>query len=145
MRRSTRESIVRVVIAVGALFFAGSGVWAFVAPQSFYDVIATYPPYNAHFIRDIGAFLLGLGAMLIGALGWRDVRLVVLLGGTVAAGLHWASHLIDHDHGGRAADPWLTGAFALLILAGLVVHLTTRNAGAPAQDELSTSDEGAGT
>jgi hypothetical protein len=146
VRRSTRELIVRVVIAVGALLFAGSGVWAFAAPQSFYDVIATYPPYNAHFIRDIGAFLFGLGAMLVGALAWRDVRLVVLLGGTVAAGLHWASHVIDHDHGGRAADPWLTGAFALLILTGLVAQLTTRNAEtqALAQDELSTSDEGAG-
>lgn len=146
MRSSTRESIVSVIIAVGALFFAGTGVWAFAAPHSFYDLIATYPPYNAHFIRDIGAFLLGLGAVLVGSLTWRDVRLVVLLGGAVAAGLHWASHLIDHDHGGRAADPWLTGAFALLILTGLVVQLTTRNAEtqALAQDELSTSDEGAG-
>jgi hypothetical protein len=54
--------------------------------------------------------------------------------------------VIDHDHGGRAADPWLTGAFALLILTGLVAQLTTRNAEtqALAQDELSTSDEGAG-
>lgn len=145
VRRSTRESVVSVVIAVGALFFAVSGVWAFAAPQSFYDGIATYPPYNAHFIRDIGAFLFGLGAVLVGALAWRDVRLVVLVGAAVAAGLHWASHLIDHDHGGRAADPWLTGAFALLILTGLVVQLTMRTAGtqAPAQDELSTSDEGA--
>jgi hypothetical protein len=48
---------------------------------------------------------------------------VVLLGGTVAAAFHWASHLIDRHHGGTAADPWLTGAFAVLLLAGLVLQL----------------------
>lgn len=130
--RSTRDLYVTPIIGVAALFHAGSGLWAVANPQSFYDVIATYPPYHSHFIRDIGAFLLGLGAVLIGALVWRDVAFVVLLGGTVASGFHWVSHLIDRHHGGTGADPWLTGLFALLLLAGLVLRAPARHGDVPA-------------
>jgi hypothetical protein len=132
VNRSTREWYVTAVLAVAALFYTGTGVWAFAGPQSFYDTIATYPPYNAHLFRDIGAFLLGLGAAHIGALAWRDVRFVALLGGTVAAGFHWVSHVIDRHQGGTAADPWLTGAFALLLLVGLILRATARSNNAPA-------------
>jgi hypothetical protein len=139
MTRSTREAFVTTILVVAALFYAGTGVWAFAAPQSFYDTIATYPPYNAHLIRDIGAFLLGLGAAQLGALVWRDARFVALLGGTVAAVFHWVSHVIDREHGGTSADPWLTGAFALLLLVGLTLRTAARrgvtHAGVPTASE----------
>ncbi len=141
MSRLTRESYVAAILAVAALFYAGTGVWAFAAPQSFYDVIATYPPYNAHFLRDIGAFLIGLGGALLGALIWRDVRFVALLGGTVAAVVHWASHVIDRDHGGTFADAWLTGAFALLLLVDLTLRTAARNTSA--RTSVPTTTEGA--
>jgi len=132
--RSTRDLYVTPIIGIAAVFNTGAGLWAFAGPRSFYDLIATYPPYNAHFIRDIGAFLLGLGAVLIGALVWRDVAFVVLLGSTSAAGFHWASHLIDRHHGGTGADPWLTGMFALLLVAGLVLRVPARQGSTPAED-----------
>ena len=141
MSRSTRDLYVTPIIGIAAVFNTGAGLWAFAGPRSFYDLIATYPPYHAHFIRDIGAFLLGLGAVLIGALMWRDVAFVVLLGSTVAAGFHWASHLIDRQHGGTGADPWLTGLFALLLVAGLVLRVPARQGSAPAED--SATIEGA--
>ncbi len=128
MNRSPREASVTAMLALAALFYVGGGVWAFAAPQSFYDVVATYPPYNAHLFRDIGAFLLGLGAAQIGALVWRDVRFVALLGGSVAAVFHWVSHVVDRHEGGTAADPWLTGTFALLLLAGLILRTTALQA-----------------
>lgn len=141
MSRSTSDLSVTPIIGIAALFNAGAGMWAFAGPRSFYDLIATYPPYNAHFIRDIGAFLLGLGAVLISALVWRDAAFVVLLGSTVAAGFHWASHLIDRHHGGTGVDPWLTGLFALLVLAGLVLRAPARQGGARA--EVTATVEGA--
>lgn len=141
MSRSTRDLYVTPIIGIAAVFNTGTGLWAFAGPRSFYDLIATYPPYNAHFIRDIGAFLLGLGAVLIGALVWRDVVFVVLLGSTVAAGFHSASHLIDRHQGGTGADPWLTGLFALLLLAGLVLRAPARHGSAPA--EVAANVEGA--
>ena len=122
------------ILGIAAVCNTGAGLWAFAGPRSFYDLIATYPPNNAHFIRDIGAFLLGLGAVLIGALVWRDAAFVVLLGSTVAAGFHWASHLIDRHHGGTGADPWLTGLFALLLVAGLVLRVPARQGSTPAED-----------
>jgi hypothetical protein len=135
--RSTSDLYVTPIIGIAALFNTGAGLWAFAGPRSFYDLIATYPPYNAHFIRDIGAFLLGLGAVLISALVWRDAAFVVLLGSTVAAGFHWASHLIDRHHGGTGVDPWLTGLFALLVLAGLVLRATARQ-GSPRAEVTAT-------
>jgi hypothetical protein len=32
-----------------------------VFPHSFYDNVATFEPYNRHFLHDIGAFTIGLG------------------------------------------------------------------------------------
>jgi hypothetical protein len=51
-----------------------------VAPHSFYDQAATFPPYNRHFIHDIGAFQVVRGSCLIAALALADALLVVLIG-----------------------------------------------------------------
>ena len=85
---------------VGA-FFALQGVWAFLAPRSWFDTLATFEPYNRHFIHDIGTFQIGLGvAGILAAL--RLKPLVVGLGALSAFQvLHLLSHVIDRDIGGR--------------------------------------------
>jgi hypothetical protein len=50
----------------------GSGAWAFVFPRSFYDHVATFEPYNRDFLHDIGAFTIGLGAVMLLALVLED-------------------------------------------------------------------------
>jgi hypothetical protein len=60
--------VLRTLMGLAGLLLLGAGPWAMLAPGSFYATIATYPPYNVHFIHDIGAFQLGLGACLILAL-----------------------------------------------------------------------------
>lgn len=51
-------------VAVGAgVFFLAFGLWAMVAPQSFFDPVARFEPYNQHFVQDVGAFQIGLGAV----------------------------------------------------------------------------------
>lgn len=127
MGRRTRDRYAATIIALGGLLNAGTGAWAFAAPESFYDVIATYPPYNEHFLHDIGAFLLGIGVALLAALRWRDAWFVVLLGGSVAATLHTISHIMDRHHGGAQTDPWLLGGFAVLLLVGLVLRAPARH------------------
>ena len=128
------QRYVTTVTALAAIFLVGTGAWAFVAPTSFYDAIATFPPYNVHFIHDIGAFLLGIGVALASALLWRDALFVVLLGGTVAASLHWLSHVLDHDRGGAASDPWTLGGFALLLVVALVLRFPLRSRSAAGLD-----------
>jgi hypothetical protein len=135
MSQPVGQRYVKVVVALAAIVQVGSGAWAFFAPRSFYDAIATFPPYNVHFLHDIGAFLLGIGVALAGALRWRDALYVVLLGGAVAAIFHWVSHVLDRDHGGSASDPWTLGAFALMLAVGLVLRWPLRNGTASSVDE----------
>ena len=45
----------RLWCAAVGLLFGVQGIWAFVAPRSFFDTLATFEPFNAHFVRDVGA------------------------------------------------------------------------------------------
>ena len=51
----SRVKPVTVIALLGAAFFIGPGLWAFFDPESFFDELATFDPYNEHFIHDIGA------------------------------------------------------------------------------------------
>jgi hypothetical protein len=98
------------------------GLWAFLAPQSFFDALATFDPYNAHFIRDIGSFQIGIGvAGVVGALRTRAV--VVGLAGLAAfQAVHVISHVVDRDAGGRPGfDIPALGALAILTVVALVI------------------------
>lgn len=109
--------------AVGAVV-ALQGLWAFLAPRSFYDTLATFPPYNSHFLRDIGAIQLGVG--VAGVVGALRVRAVVAgLAGLVAFQVpHVYSHVVDRDNGGRPGlDIPALGLLALLTVVALVVAL----------------------
>lgn len=70
-----------VVVLVGVAPFLVGGVWAFLWPHSFYESVATFPPFNLHLFHDVGAFQLGIAAAMIGGLIWRDALAVGLFGG----------------------------------------------------------------
>ena len=106
----------RVIVGLVGLALVGSGLWAMLAPESFYASVAVYPPYNRHFIHDIGAFMLGLGATLGFALALGDALLVALAGNAVGALAHFISHSVDRDLGGQASDPLTFGIFAVLLV-----------------------------
>lgn len=120
------RTIVRVVTFAVALFFIALGLWALFSPQSFYDTLATYPPYNRHLFHDVGAFQTGIGATLLFALFRRDALGVALLGTSVGAILHAISHFIDRDLGGKSTDPYLLSALALVIVLAAAAHLSQR-------------------
>lgn len=105
---------------IGALLFTFGGVWALLAPHSFFDVIATYPPYNRHLFHDVGAFQLGIAAALAAGIAGRRALAVGLWGGAVGGTAHAASHWIDADLGGRSTDPVLITLVALVLVVGLV-------------------------
>jgi hypothetical protein len=105
--------------AVGTLFFLGSGLYALIAPESFYDNLATFEPYNQHFIQDIGSFSIGLGAVLL--IAWLrpgiDALTVAFLGTGIGGVAHTISHIIGNDLGGNPERdiPFFT-VIALLLL-----------------------------
>jgi hypothetical protein len=100
-------------------FFAGSGLWAMVAPQAFFDAAATFEPFNAHLIRDVGAFMVGLGAVLLLAAAKPAVEAlaIALCGAGIGAVAHTLSHVVDHDQGGTpAVDIPLWTVLSLVLL-----------------------------
>ncbi len=102
-----------------------------ISPAGFYESVATFEPYNAHFLQDIGAFQLGLGATLIlAAFITGDALVAALFGVGVGALAHVLSHLLSLESGGTPAVdvPSLTILTVLLFIAGFIRwrHLTHR-------------------
>jgi hypothetical protein len=93
------------------------GIWALAAPASFFRDLATFAPYNRHFIHDVGAFQIGAGATLLAAAAGWDGLVVGLFGFAVGSVLHEASHVMDRHIGGHSTDPIGLGAVALLSVA----------------------------
>jgi hypothetical protein len=115
-----------IVVAAFGIFTLALGIWATLDTSSFYEEIAFFEPYNRHFLHDVGAFQMGLGAALLFALVWRgDALLAVLGGATVGAVTHWAVHVADEEFGGRASDPVSLGIIALVLTATFAWRLYT--------------------
>ncbi len=94
------------------------------SPAGFYESVAAFEPYNAHFIQDIGAFQLGLGATLIvAAFLTGDALTAALLGVGVGAMAHVVSHLLSLDSGGTPVlDVPSLSLLAVLLLVGGVMR-----------------------
>lgn len=113
------------VAAVGGVFFLGFGLWAMASPRSFFDAIAVFDPYNQHFVQDIGAFQIGLGAVLLLArfAGGVDALAVGLIGVGIGSLAHAISHLMGTDLGGTpAVDIPTFLVIGLLLLVGGVIR-----------------------
>lgn len=115
------ERFVRVVALAGAAFILVPGAWALADPASFYDQVALFPPYNRHFLHDVGAFQLGLGAALVLALAGLDGRRVALWAVAVASVLHAVSHVVDSELGGRGGDPIALSLVAATFVAAALL------------------------
>lgn len=105
MPTGASDRLARLAAGVGAAAFLPTGLWAMVHPRSFFEQVAEFHPYNQHFLQDIGAFQLGLGAvLLLVALRPRVDALTAALLGTGAGGTaHALSHVLGRDLGGK---PW---------------------------------------
>jgi hypothetical protein len=125
MSPSSRVDLVSTLILAGfGAFTLILGVWAIIAPVSFFDNIGHFEPYNRHFLHDVGAFQIGLGAAALFAVAWRDDALLAVLGGAAAgATAHEIAHIADNGIGGRDSDPYTLGLIAVLLAATFVWRL----------------------
>jgi hypothetical protein len=120
-----RAHLVSTLVVAGfGIFTFAFGVWAILDTSSFYNNVADFPPYNRHFLHDLGAFQMGLGAALLFALLWRgDAILAALGGGAVGGTAHWIVHVTDEEFGGRDSDPYTLGIIAAILVAAFVMRL----------------------
>jgi hypothetical protein len=112
----------KIVAIIGGVFFALAGLMAMAAPETFFDSVATFDPYNQHFIQDLGAFQIGLGAVLLIAVFARgDAITAALLGVGVGAVAHTISHIFGTDLGGKPASdiPMFAILSVVLLAAGI--------------------------
>jgi hypothetical protein len=128
--RAVVARVALLVLAVAALY---QGVWAQVAPRSFFENfpggmgwIATEGPFNEHLVRDIGGLVNGLAVVAIVA-AWtlsRPLVLATALGWLVYGVPHLAFHLAHPVEGASAQAVnvvVLTSEIVLPLLALLVV------------------------
>ena len=128
----SRNYILYGLAVAGALFNLAIGLWAFFDAFSFYEEIADFPPYNAHFLHDVGAFQVGIGATLVFALIWRRDALLVALAGTgIGAAFHFVAHVADHEKGGTDGQAVSLGVLAALLLAGAAWQWAKGRSGVP--------------
>jgi hypothetical protein len=123
--------VVRGTVLLAAAFYTLFGAWALLAPQSFFETVAPFPPYNEHFLHDAGAFQLGLGAALLAALARRSALVAALAGAAVASVLHAGAHAVDGHLGGRPTDPWVLGLLAAAVVVALVLAWRGEGAASP--------------
>jgi hypothetical protein len=112
----------RIVAIVGGVSFVALGLYGFLAPQDFFDQLATFPPYNVHLIHDIGAFNIAIGTMLVLAATARDGLFAALAGATIGQGFHLASHVMDEELGENQSTmiPVIAAVTVILLVATVV-------------------------
>jgi hypothetical protein len=114
----------RVLGAVIGAFYLATGAWAFLAPLSFFNSVATFAPLNIHLLHDAGAFQIGLGLVLTVTVAMRAplrVPLIAVLGASV---LHLLAHVEDVRLGGHpTTDLPVLALICIALAVGLVIDL----------------------
>jgi PPOX class probable F420-dependent enzyme len=111
---------IKTISALLGLLAAVVGVWALGWPDSFSDAV-DFPPHQ-HFVHDVGAFQLGIGATLLLATIWADGLMVALAGYLVGGVAHTVSHVVDNDLGGSPAQTVAIAVLSLLAAVALVAR-----------------------
>ena len=120
--RGWRRWYVVVVTLLAGLGMAVAGGWSLLAPRSFAERVGF--SYHEHFLHDLGAFQLGIGATLLLALIWRDALATALAGFLLANTVHAVNHVVDLDLGGAAWQAWMLAVASLAVAVALGLRLS---------------------
>ena len=126
----------RAGLAILSFVPAWIGIWATVAPRSFYDHfpgwsswVSPLGPYDEHLVRDIGAFQLGLLVVGLFALVTLERRVVqAALVASLVAGLpHLIFHLTETGPLSTADNVLSIAGLAAPVVIPLLLLPRTRN------------------
>ena len=126
VQRRGRFALRPLLLVLGAYHLL-VGLAIAVAPRDFYDNVAAFPPYNAHFLRDVATFYLALGLVTVVASARRSWQVPVLAVTLAQYTLHVINHLVDVGD----TDPGWHGPanVATLALIGALIWWLYRTAG----------------
>jgi hypothetical protein len=113
--------LARAVIALVGLGNGLAGLALLFAPQWFFQNIAPFDPYNRHFLGDIGAFNLPIGAGLIYAAYQPQRYWPLLVLGLWANAIHALNHLYDNLWLDRSLEHFLRDGLPLSVAAVALV------------------------
>jgi hypothetical protein len=138
MTRLRQIALIVIAAATGVV-----GIWATVAPKSFYEDfpgagrvwVAVDGPYNEHLVRDVGSLNLALAFVAVLALITGSTLVARAAGG--AALLYGVPHLLYHA---THLDPYESGDKVALIFSLTVAVLAAALAiAAPTDEDPSTT------
>ncbi len=112
---------VRVAVALFGVTMIVLGLWAWLAPESFAELVDC--PVDVHFLHDAGVFEIGIGVGLLAALVVSDALAVVLAGFLAANTLHAVNHGIDLALGGHVGDMPALAGFSVLAAGALYLRV----------------------
>jgi predicted anti-sigma-YlaC factor YlaD len=117
----------QIVVGVAGLGYLLIGVTQLFAPQWFFDNIGNFPPFNRHYVGDLGAFTAAIGVGLLFAMrtpqAHRSLIAVVAFGSL----LHLLNHLYDDAISGHwSLAHVLSETLPLLALAVLLLAVWRR-------------------
>ena len=107
-----------IVLIVGALHLA-AGAFMFLSPRGFYDRVGTFPPFNAHYLRDLATWYLAFGVALLLAARRPAWRVPLLALAVLQYALHVVNHVIDISD----PEPAWKGPATVIALAVIGVAL----------------------
>jgi hypothetical protein len=136
---------IRIALVALGVPNVAAGLWAVLAPESWYDdfpgfdprLVSAEPPYNAHLATDAGAGLLASGFVLIAAAWLGDRRSVRfgIVAFLVFAVPHTVWHAMNESPGlSSAEDARNVGTLAFSVIAAVVLLFLAGRAPAPADD-----------
>lgn len=120
-----RKFLPKVVCLVTGLYYTTFGALLFFSPHTFWSRIATIGPFNEHYARDVGSFLLPLGVLLLVATSEPAQFRLIIVFAVAASALHAISHLAD---GIRCPRDFVSNA-CLAAVAVLLAAIVPRQAG----------------
>ena len=138
----------RIALMVLAVAFGVVGVWAQLAPRSFYDDfpglgrhwVSGDGPFNEHLVRDVGGLNLALVVMAVAALVTASTVMARVAG--IAALVYSLPHAVYHsahldvfddtaDKVGMAVSLWGAVVFAAIVAIGSVGGQVDRRVDSP--------------
>lgn len=115
-----KTGFVRAALVAGGIFYLLSGAGLLFTPEWFFENVGNYPPFNRHYVGDVGAFLLPLGIALVWAARNPAQHRGLIAFATAGSGVHAFNHLYDDLAGRLPPGGWLLSSIGLFIFVAML-------------------------